>query len=178
MISSVKIDLALGYHNASSRETLPRINRDRRGPFCPLNKGLPDRFLSCVPVKLGTRSGDQMYNEARLFISGCAMLQVVEQWIPAQPRRSNQRQSMRSIQDPPIMVALSIHNHQWQYYIIGRKVDAQQDRETQFQVYGAWSAGNTSTLLGVFKLVVFIHVLRTWVADKWLTWFETTGNQW
>ena len=114
----------------------------------------------------------------KLFKSGCRYNQSRETRGNQSPKKSNQRQPNRSKQEPPIVVALYIHGHNWQYYIMCREVNVQQDSETPILVYGSWPAGQTSTLLGVFKLVRFIDALRNWVVDKWLTQFvPAAGNE-
>lgn len=182
----MKIGFALGYDGMGS-ETLCNIRKSKGDPLCPL-KGKQNmrRFLTCVPLEVKTLAGNWMYSEARLFVFSSAVLQVVEKWISTQPtgsnqvqpKKSNRKQSKGSKQEAPIMVALSVHSHHWQYYIICRQATVQQDSETPFLVYGPWPAGQTTTLLGVFKLVKFIDVLRKWVAEKWIRCFETaTGTE-
>ena len=161
-ISGVKVDLALGYQGDSSK-TLRSIRKHLKGPFCPLKKPLQNRFLSCVPVRVGAWGDDAV---SKLSVFGSAIIQVVGEL--DEPERSEQ--------EPPIVVALSVRDHYWQYSIIYREADVEQDAEdseTPFVLYGPWMAGHTSTLLGVFQLVKFIDVLRNWVVDEWLMRVET-----
>ena len=171
VFSGVKVDLALGYHASKSENPLLDIKGNQNSPLCPLEVPLQKMFLGCVPVKVAMSITE--HSETQISVFGCAMLQVVEKWISTQLEKSKQ--------DPPAVVALFIHGHYWEYYIVCRKVDVQNGNETvetPFLVYGPWPAGQTSTLLGVFRLVRFIDVLRNWIANKWLKWFETaTGNE-
>ena len=168
-VQGVKVDFALGYYDTQS-EIPGSLQEHHRTPLCPL-KGKKDDFLTCVPVEVKTGAGPTKNREVQLFIFGSAMLQVVEKWLSAQPNKTHQ--------EPPVVVALSIHNHLWQYYIICRALDVgQRNTEMPFLVYGPWPAGNTSTLLGVFKLVRFIDVLRNWVVESWVPHFKTAaGNK-
>ena len=40
-------------------------------------------------------------------------------------------------------------------------------------VYSPWPAGQTITLLGVFRLIGFINTLRNWVVTEWVTYYST-----
>ena len=167
-VQGVKVDFALGYYDTQS-EIPGSLQEHHRTPLCPL-KGKKDDFLTCVPVEVKTASGLTVYSEAQLFVFASAMLQVVEKELSTQPEKTNQ--------EPPVVVALSVHDHLWQYYIICRAADVRQKSEPTFLVYGPWPAGLTSTLLGVFKLVRFIDVLRNWVVKNWLTHFTAAaGNK-
>ena len=97
--------------------------------------------------------------------------------------------------DTSIVVALSVYDHHWTFYIIyrgginGGEANARASREGRKEitvaggatstnahapciVHGPFPAGHTATLLGTFQLVRFIGVLRKWVAEEWMKTIE------
>ena len=103
-VPSVRVDLALGYNDKHSK-FFGSLQKHHHGPLGPL-KGKRKDLLTCVPVEVKTASGLTVYSEAQLFVFASAMLQVVEKELSTQPKKTNQ--------EPPVVVALSVHDHLWQ----------------------------------------------------------------
>ncbi|KAF8461270.1 hypothetical protein BDZ91DRAFT_737626 [Kalaharituber pfeilii] len=117
-ISSVKIDLALGYD--AEDEFLTTILPDFPhwpSSLCPLVT-LENDFLVAVPIEIKTACGVANQSEVQLSVCASAMLDIQEQW----SNRRAQENGNGNVDPghPPVVVTHSVYGHHWTYYIIYR----------------------------------------------------------
>ncbi|KAF8417642.1 hypothetical protein EV426DRAFT_578036 [Tirmania nivea] len=131
-IASVKVDLALYYDDEDDflSSMLPNTYEKRPSKLCPLETEEDDTLIA-VPVEVKTNAGVANQAEFQLSVCANALLEIREKWTSACLSRVRaDNNDYTCSMDPSVVVALSVYDHHWTFYILYRgEVNANTARE-------------------------------------------------
>ena len=121
-IGSVKVDLALYYDDEDDflSSMLPETYEERPSKLCPLETEEDDKLIA-IPVEVKTYAGVANQAEFQLSVCANALLEIREKWTAAcLARRHADKHGYTCDLDPSVVVALSVYDHHWTFYILYR----------------------------------------------------------
>jgi len=121
-IASVKVDLALYYDDEDDflNNMLPKTYEKRPSKLCPLETEEDDTLIA-IPVEVKTYAGVANQAEFQLPVCANALLEIREKWTAACLARAHaDKDNYTCDLDPSVVVALSVYDHHWTFYILYR----------------------------------------------------------